>query len=396
MNVPKELMMQPLQVVGKPQAYAWGKVGGSSRISSIVRDFDPTQPLAEYWLGAHPKAPADVLVPSLGPVALNKVFQGEHRLPFMLKVLSINPDFGLSIQSHPDSQWAAILHARDPMNYPDPFHKPEIGVALTPVTLLYGFRPFRELAKVFELFPELVSIVGADLCHLIASSTATHDASLMQRIFSAILRSEGAAVAQVIESLERRFAEEAHVPDEIALVRRLRPRYGASDVGLLALFVMNLVTVPPGSGVFIGPNIPHAYLDGDVVECMACSDNVIRAGLTPKFTDVPALLQTLSFDVATKPAVLKGEGLSDAFTFFEIPVDDFYLGMLGEGSGSIRRMADATPSLLFVLGDSAEVRHPRLDRPIELGDGGAVLIPGGAGEYEVVRSKAALFLAGSR
>jgi mannose-6-phosphate isomerase len=394
MDVTKELLTQPLQVVGKAQGYAWGKVGASSRISSIVRHFDPSQPLAEYWLGAHPKAPADLLVPQAGPLALNQVFHGEHRLPFMVKVLSINPDFGLSIQSHPDSQWAATLHSRDPLNYPDPFHKPEIGVALTPVTLLYGFRPHREMSRVFELFPELVSVVGADLCGAIASKSSAHDRGFVRDIFSEILRGERDAVSRVVESLESRFAGQHQVPDEIALVRRLRPRYGASDVGLLALFVMNIVTVPPGFGVFIGPNIPHAYLDGDLVECMACSDNVIRAGLTPKFTDVEALLQTLSFDVATRPALLSAKGGTDGFAFFDIPVDDFYLGMIDEGSGSIRCKATSSPSLLFVLGDSAIVRHPGSNSLIELSDGGAVLIPAEVGEYEIERSKAALFLAG--
>lgn len=29
-------------------------------------------------------------------------------------------------------------------------------------------------------------------------------------------------------------------------------------------------------------NEPHAYVSGELVECMATSDNVIRAGLTPK------------------------------------------------------------------------------------------------------------------
>ncbi len=33
----------------------------------------------------------------------------------------------------------------------------------------------------------------------------------------------------------------------------------------------------------------------DCIECMACSDNTIRAGLTPKFKDVDALCETLSY-----------------------------------------------------------------------------------------------------
>lgn len=41
--------------------------------------------------------------------------------------------------------------------------------------------------------------------------------------------------------------------------------------------------------------MPHAYLKGDCVECMACSDNTVRAGLTPKFIDVSTLCEMLSY-----------------------------------------------------------------------------------------------------
>ena len=34
----------------------------------------------------------------------------------------------------------------------------------------------------------------------------------------------------------------------------------------------------------------------DCVECMACSDNVVRAGLTPKFKDIPLLCSMLNYD----------------------------------------------------------------------------------------------------
>lgn len=37
------------------------------------------------------------------------------------------------------------------------------------------------------------------------------------------------------------------------------------------------------------------YLSSDCVECMACSDNTVRAGLTPKFIDVPTLCEMLNY-----------------------------------------------------------------------------------------------------
>jgi mannose-6-phosphate isomerase len=50
-----------------------------------------------------------------------------------------------------------------------------------------------------------------------------------------------------------------------------------------------------GEAIYLAANIPHAYLFGDGVECMACSDNVVRAGLTPKFKDVNVLCDMLDY-----------------------------------------------------------------------------------------------------
>ena len=45
----------------------------------------------------------------------------------------------------------------------------------------------------------------------------------------------------------------------------------------------------------MGANEPHAYISGDCVECMALSDNVVRAGLTPKMRDVSTLVDMLTY-----------------------------------------------------------------------------------------------------
>ena len=54
---------------------------------------------------------------------------------------------------------------------------------------------------------------------------------------------------------------------------------------------------PPhqGESFFMAANEPHAYVAGEIIECMACSDNVVRAGLTPKFKDVPTLVDMLTY-----------------------------------------------------------------------------------------------------
>jgi mannose-6-phosphate isomerase len=78
------------------------------------------------------------------------------------------------------------------------------------------------------------------------------------------------------------------------VVRRLLKQY-PTDPGCYAPLFLNYVVLEPGQALFLGPNEPHAYLKGDCVECMALSDNVVRAGLTPKFVDTPTLLHMLTY-----------------------------------------------------------------------------------------------------
>lgn len=78
------------------------------------------------------------------------------------------------------------------------------------------------------------------------------------------------------------------------MVLRLESQY-PDDVGIIAAFFLNYVKLKRGEALYIGPNEPHAYLSGECIECMATSDNVVRAGLTPKHRDVRTLLSMLKY-----------------------------------------------------------------------------------------------------
>lgn len=73
-----------------------------------------------------------------------------------------------------------------------------------------------------------------------------------------------------------------------------------NDVGVLAALLLNHVKLEPGDGLYIGANEPHAYLYGECIECMAASDNVVRAGLTPKYMDVKTLCSMLTYKQVRK------------------------------------------------------------------------------------------------
>ncbi|KAK6196406.1 hypothetical protein SNE40_001638 [Patella caerulea] len=98
------------------------------------------------------------------------------------------------------------------------------------------------------------------------------------------------------------------------------------DVGGFAIYFLNIITLKPGQAMFLEANLPHAYLFGDCMECMACSDNVVRAGLTPKLRDVHTLCEMLDYTGRpTAKTLFNGvESVEDIkVTVFKPPVPDF-------------------------------------------------------------------------
>jgi len=69
------------------------------------------------------------------------------------------------------------------------------------------------------------------------------------------------------------------------------------DSGAMAPFLLNYLLIAPGESFYMAANEPHAYVAGEIIECMACSDNVVRAGLTPKFKDVDNLVNMLTYSM---------------------------------------------------------------------------------------------------
>lgn len=78
------------------------------------------------------------------------------------------------------------------------------------------------------------------------------------------------------------------------LILRLNQQY-PNDIGVFSPLFTNYIQLQPGQSFFIGANELHAYLSGECVECMALSDNVVRAGLTPKFKDCETLCNMLVY-----------------------------------------------------------------------------------------------------
>ncbi len=69
-------------------------------------------------------------------------------VPFLPKILSIAK--ALPLQIHPNKDLAAKLHAKNPDQFTDDNHKPEIAIALGPFEVFAGWKPQTEIDGLFE------------------------------------------------------------------------------------------------------------------------------------------------------------------------------------------------------------------------------------------------------
>ena len=116
------------------------------------------------------------------------------------------------------------------------------------------------------------------------------------------------------------------------------------------------VRLPAGSAIYLPANEPHAYLAGELVECMAASDNVIRAGLTPKFKHADVLCESLTYRQGL-PDVLEGSpaGPGGSVRVYQPPFEEFELQKLEVSGGEVALAASQGPRILLVTAGEAEV-----------------------------------------
>jgi len=314
-------------------SYEWGKVGSKSSAArfaaATASDFtiQDDKPYAELWMGTHPSNPSKDVATGrtlLDLVQDNQALMSEsiskrydQKLPFLFKVLSINK--ALSIQAHPNKKLAEQLHAKDPKHYPDDNHKPEMTIAITPFDGLCGFRPLNEIVHFLQNVPTLRQLVGEEVASKFEQTVkgqetledegkTAENKKALQAAFTSLMKSsqediDKAAPALVKQAKEEgaKFAGEggpSNDGQELAdLMIRLDGQF-PNDIGLFVSFFLNYIKLEVGEAMFLKADDIHAYLSGEIIECMASSDNVIRAGFTPKFKDVATLTDTLTYSYA--------------------------------------------------------------------------------------------------
>ncbi|KAH8407186.1 hypothetical protein KR222_010115 [Zaprionus bogoriensis] len=328
-----------MELTGWVKTYDWGKKGISSAVAQLAMANDPDfvlndkESYAEIWMGTHFCGVS--IVKETGET-LDRVLKKD--LPYLFKVLSIRK--ALSIQVHPNKCEAERLHRERPDIYKDPNHKPELSIALTPFTALVGFQPVDDIIDLIDEFQPLSQLIGqeaVDELHVVRNAEG------VKRCYEIVMRSDEAAVANCIKEIAKKNKErmssccydslvyfthirlflELKSNDLLEVFESINADF-PGDVGVLSLFFLNLVHLQPGQAIYLGANEIHAYVSGDCVECMACSDNVIRAGLTPKYKDIEQLISSVIFEGAGAHAKLfLPYRIDDTVQVFVPPVDDF-------------------------------------------------------------------------
>jgi mannose-6-phosphate isomerase len=329
------------KLTGVIQHYAWG---GHLFIPQLLNNNEPTdKPSAEYWMGAHPSAPSKLLI-GQDWVSLNQLIADDPattittsvmgrfgELPYLFKVLDVKDM--LSIQVHPTKESAEIGFAEEnkagiPINaphrnYKDQNHKPEVMVALSEFWLLHGFKSKEALEEVLMNTQELTILfplfrqAGIKGLYQFVMEMEQEDvnnmlAPLVKRAIR--LKKEGSIDKTNPGWWAAKLYEENGITENI-------------DRGIFSIYFFNIVYVDKGGAVFQKAGVPHAYLEGQNIELMANSDNVLRGGLTPKHVDVSELMRHTLFE-SVVPDVMKGNPGAGGEVVYPCPVPDFGLSKI--------------------------------------------------------------------
>ncbi|WP_429154205.1 mannose-6-phosphate isomerase, class I [Aeromonas media] len=383
-DLPSFLLMQnPIQ------GYDWGSHDALTTLFGIP---NPTgKPQAELWMGAHPNGCSEVvlagdvqrlstLIESAPAAVLGDATQARFgSLPFLFKVLCAEK--ALSIQVHPSKAQAEAGFAKEEAagipikagnrNYKDPNHKPELVFALTPYQAMNGFRAIPAILALFE------RVKLATIADLVAALAANQNEAGLQHFFHQLLILTGPRKEEALAGLLAYAA--AHQDEEtFALVTSLAAQY-PGNVGLFSPLLLNVVTLQPGQAMYLDACTPHAYVRGTGLEIMANSDNVLRAGLTPKYIDVAELLDCTRCLPKPDDQILLSPRIEGAVQHYDVPVPDFTFSVYPAGEHAL---TTASAEILFAIDGTVILQQGK--QSLRLKKGQSAFIPAATGSYQLL------------
>lgn len=377
--------------------YAWGS---TTAIANLLGRPESGNPEAELWIGSHPGATSLVRLPDGTDAPLDQMiaedpehYLGEDsvaefgtKLPFLAKILAASQP--LSLQVHPSLEQARAGFAKEDAqgvaldapnrNYRDENHKPEMIFALTPFEALCGFRPAAEsrtiLLRLGASFDLAETTIPPVLVDLLDDLSDIDESKGLRKAFERLI-SGGEAVAEATAAVAAVIISGGTLTPyeaELSTVVSLNEKY-PGDPGVLISLLLNRISLAPGEAVYLPAGNVHAYLHGLGIEVMACSDNVLRGGLTPKFVDVPELLRTIEFQPITVP-MLTPEVSGLGQELYQPPFREFQLQRIElSPGGSPVPLAQSGATVVIVIQGSIYLDSPKGD--LQLERGGSAFIP---------------------
>ncbi len=379
--MPTNINNKIFKLKGKVQHYAWG---GKTFIPNLVHFNNiENKPCAEYWMGAHPSASSTLIVDAneaaltqiiaenMDTVLTPDIIKQFGELPYLYKILDVNEM--LSIQVHPTKEEAVKGFEREEAegiaitasnrNYKDKNHKPEVMIALGEFWLLHGFMQLDKIEKrlsdiqEFNVFLPLFRSEGLKALYKMIMELTQHevDAILVNLIKKELYHKQH---GMLDKSMPGWWAcKLLNANDEIKNI----------DRGVFSIYLFNIVGLQKGEGIFQAAGVPHAYLEGQNVELMANSDNVLRGGLTPKHIDVPELMKHTLFEPIV-PNILKGDTVGSNEKNYKCPVPDFDISKIELNADNSYKALSTSPEIHIVIDGDCIVNGKNVNMSVKSGE----------------------------
>lgn len=353
---------------GALKNYDWGSRETIARLTG--RACPSASPEAELWFGAHPQGPARLPARDTDLAALiaqdpqtvlgaGVAERFGSRLPYLLKVLA--PARALSIQAHPNERRAQVAPEG---TYVDGWPKPEGVLALTEFEIfagLLGVEDSLDLARrsgADRLATLIESMPGTD-----AFAEAEADNAAARQLLHRLLHLAADECADLVRDTVGAARTHREQHPQLDAVARIAEQF-PGDPGLLVLMTMRHRVLAPGEFVFVPAGVLHAYVRGAGVEVMASSDNVVRAGLTPKRIDVDELERIVDVALQIEPET---PTVHQGWSTFAAPTPYFRLHTADAGT-AVGDPGVGHPRILLALEGEATATCGEVTIPLRSGE----------------------------
>jgi mannose-6-phosphate isomerase len=160
-----------------------------------------------------------------------------------------------------------------------------MAIALTPFLAFLNFLPSQTILLHLLSVPEINSLVPSDLINQLAkllnlptttpadeflfqptkAAPSTEVKEVLKKIFGAIMSTPEEKYKKAVGDLVKRYESKEDVveseKDLVDLALMLNEQY-PGDIGVLCVFLLNVVELKEGEAAFLGANMPHAYIKG--------------------------------------------------------------------------------------------------------------------------------------